>query len=84
MAISNCDNLLVEIVAKVGVELGYSNLKTEQMEAMLKFLQGQDVFVVLPMGYRKSLCYACLPLVFDQVFGRLSMNERSIAIVILL
>jgi len=74
----------VEIVAKIVVELGYSSLKSEQMQAILKFLQGQDVFVVLPTRYRKSLCYACLPLVFDQIFGRLSTNERSIAVVILL
>jgi len=72
----------VEIVAEVGVELGYSSLKTEQTQAILKFLQGKDVFVVLPTGYGKSLCYACLPLVFDRVFGRLSTNERSIAVVI--
>ena len=40
MAISLCDERLREIVDKIAVELGYSRLKTEQMQAILEFLQG--------------------------------------------
>ena len=25
------------------------------------FLSGRDVFAVLPTGFRKSICYACIP-----------------------
>ncbi len=32
---------------------------------MQTFISGKDVFGVLPTGYGKSLCYACLPAAFD-------------------
>ena len=37
--------------------LGYTKLSTEQEEAVLYFLSGQDVFVCLPTGAGKSSCY---------------------------
>jgi len=49
------------VVAAVG-DLGYSSLKEEQLEVVTAFLEGHDVFAVLPTGYRKSLCFGCLPL----------------------
>lgn len=48
------------------VEEGY-NLKDEQRKVILSFVKGEDVFVVLPTGFGKSLCFACLPLIFDRV-----------------
>ena len=32
-------------------------------------MKERDVFPVLPMGYGKSLCYGCLPIVFDKLLG---------------
>lgn len=49
--------------------LGYQRIKSEQLEVVMKFLEGYDVFVSLPTGGGKSLCLACLPTVFDRLRG---------------
>ena len=56
-----------EAVRKAGLALGYDSLKVEQIAALCAFVGGRDVFVSLPTGYRKSLCYMLLPLVFDNL-----------------
>ena len=50
-------------------ELGYPDLKPEQLKVIETFAKGRDVFAVLPTGYGKSLCYGCLPIVFDKLLG---------------
>lgn len=50
-------------------ELGYTDLKQEQLRVVEAFVEGRDVFAVLPTGYGKSLCYACLPIVFDKLLA---------------
>ena len=47
------------------VKLGYGALKDLLLEVIKGIATGRDVFAVLPTGYGKSLCYGCLPLVFD-------------------
>ena len=57
--------------------LGFSFLNSQQMRAITKFLEGNDVFVGLHIGSGKSLCFALLPFTFDDFLGK----EGSIAIV---
>ena len=58
---------LKAIVSTAIGRLGYDMLKPKQEAALLSFLGGRDVFVSLPTGYGKSLCYAALPATFDSL-----------------
>ena len=58
-------------ITESGKLLGYDKLKTEQLEAIFAFLNGNDVFVSLPTGYGKSIIYAILPYAFDNLRGKL-------------
>ena len=58
-----------EAVRSAAKELGYPELKSEQLEVVETSVKAR-VFSVLPTGYEKSLCFVCLPLVFDKLVGR--------------
>ena len=64
---------------KAALEMGYTSLRQKQRDAVIGFLRGRDVFVSLPTGSGKSLCYAILPRVFDTLRGK---SSKSIAIVV--
>ena len=71
----------IEAVARnVAAEAGYNNLKQEQVQAVVEFVRGHDVFVSLSTGYGKSLIYGSLPEVIKRVQGQ--PQKRSIALVI--
>ena len=48
-----------ERVREAARELSYTDLRQEQLR----------VVEVLPTGYGKSLCYVCLPIVFDKLLA---------------
>ena len=56
-------------VLQASQELGYAApyMKPGQVEVVLNFVRGRDLFPNLPTGFSKSLCYACLPAAFDAV-----------------
>ncbi len=60
-------------------KLGYSELRAKQALVVKKFVHGQDVFVSLPTGSGKSLCYCILPTVFDGLRG---VEGLSIVVVV--
>ena len=43
-----------ECVTDAGKELGYPKMKPEQLEVAATFIEGRDVFAVLPTGFGKS------------------------------
>ena len=53
-------------------KMGLASLKDKQVEAILSFVGGKDVFVSLPTGYGKSIIYAILPQVYDELLGECS------------
>ena len=57
-------------VLKVAEKLQIA-VKDKQMDAIVSFMLGNDVFVSLPTGYGKSLIYAMLPMAFDLYKGNL-------------
>ena len=54
-------------------------LKPEQRTAINAVYNGRDVFVWLPTGFGKSLCFHTLPFVFDY---KLALTDVSAVLVI--
>ena len=75
---SSMSSHLDGIIVKAAGSLGYT-LKPEQKQALLKFVGGQDVFVSLPTGFSKSLCYILLPRIFDLLQG---VENKCVVIVV--
>ena len=65
--------------------MGYDRLTDDQRKAVEAFVLGKDVFVSLPTGSGKSLCYACLPHVFDELRSQRAggtLDHLSIVVVV--
>ena len=45
-----------ECVTDAAKELGYPEMKPEQLEVAASFIEGRDVFSVLPTGFDKRRC----------------------------
>ena len=61
-------------------KLMIEKLKPEQDRAVRSFVEENDVFICLPTGYGKSLCFAVLPHLFDYLRSHGSSNGTSILI----
>ena len=56
----------MEVVDDFAKPLGYT-VKEEQRKVLCSFVGGEEVFAVLSTGYSKTLCYQCLPFIFDSL-----------------
>ena len=54
-------------ITEAFVQLRYKNPTEDQNKAIFKFVKGRDVFVSLPTGEGKSLCYTSLSVVFYNI-----------------
>ena len=57
LAMANKEKAIDSACSTVGI----ASLKAKQREAITRFVRGEDVFICLPTGFGKSLCYALLP-----------------------
>ena len=71
--------MLRTVIGEVARGHGYEHLKDEQLSAIEKFVCGQDVFVSLPTGFRKSVIYGILLTIFDRMKGHTA--PTSIALI---
>ena len=49
------------VIVTAAKELSFPALYHEQKAAITSFVEGNDVFVSLPTGYGKTLCFGALP-----------------------
>ena len=68
---------LESCVLDASQSLGFKELKPQQTKVILKFMEGNDVFVALPTGFGKSVIFGLLPLAFD-----LHLNRNALSIVV--
>ena len=82
-AIVNELDLRVAILGSIQ-SLGYDSPTENQKSAINMFVRGNDVFISLPKGSGKLLCYASLPGVFDRLRQVIKASDRhhSIAVVV--
>ena len=59
-------------------------LKSGQEAAIRDVYDGSDVFVWLPTGYGKSICYQVLPYLFDSKLGRVDASPVEQCVVLII
>ena len=79
-----CDNKFSSALAYALGKLGVPNItpKTEQRSSIEAIYRGKDVFMWLPTGFRKSLCFHMLPFVMDYKHKLVSSTKSSLVIVV--
>ena len=68
--------------ALVKLQMSDVTLKAAQRSSMKAIFNGKDVFVWLPTGYGKSLCYQALPFLMDFKKSLVDTEKRSAVLVI--
>ena len=74
------DDSISEIIRAFASSLGYAEIRLLQETAVRAFVAGSDVFLSIPTGGGKLLCYAVLPRVLDTLWG--NDTPQSLMIVV--
>ena len=74
------DDSVCEIIRAASSSLGYAEIRFLQETAVRAFVMVRDVFLSIPTGGGKSLCYAVLPRVLDTLRG--NDTPQSLMIVV--
>ena len=82
LGISVRPSVLRSLLRNVVQTMGYRSPTEEQEKVVTSFVCGQDVFVSLPTGSDKSLCYTCLSRLFNELRGAHGCEHHSIAVVV--
>ena len=79
---ASCEDSFSSAIAFSLEKLGLPDvtLKAEQRSAIKAIYEGRDVFVCLPTGYGKSLCYQTLPFIMDHKNSRSSHTSAVIVV----
>ena len=62
--------------------MSHLELKSQQKQAIVAVYEGKDVFVFLPTGFGKSVCFQVLPFLFDHKLGLSDGSEKRCVIVV--
>ncbi len=76
------ESAIKEAVVKAASDLGYKELYPKQDLVVGEFILGNDVFVCLPTGFGKSLCYCILPRTFDYLKGGHDVSTQHLVVIV--
>ena len=80
-SVSSFDACLAFALERIGKQ--QLKLKREQVASIRHVYDGKDVFVCLPTGFGKLICFECLPFVFDFRHNRTgSSSVRTTVLVV--
>ena len=83
MACGSCRSFSESLsFALSSLQMSHVSLKPEQRSSMKAIYDGHDVFLWLPTGYGKSLCYQALPFLMDFKRGVVTAESRSAVLVV--
>ena len=75
----NFDNSVLYALSQL--QKSHLKLKDQQLQAIHAVYSGKDVFVFLPTGFAKSICYQVLPFLFDHK-SRLCSGQKWCIVVV--
>ena len=72
-------DILDRVIRAAFVSIGYDSPTDNQRLAVAEFVKGKDVFVSLPTGEGKSLCFATLPAVFNGCRSQVFKDQLQVS-----